>query len=271
MYKFETLTVVKDEKTHVAHVMLSRDKLNAMNQTFWRECRECFTQLNQDKDVRCIVISSKGKVFTAGLDLTDGMLKSEEEDFARRAFSVRQEIMLMQDSFTAIENCKQPVIAAVHSACIGGGVDLICACDFRYCTKDAYFTIKEVDVGLAADVGTLQRMPKIVGNEGLVRELAYTARKFPAQEALEAGFINRIFDTQELLIEGALKVAAEIAAKSPVAIYGTKRFLNHARDHTIAEGLEYAALWNISMLNTEDLALSFQASMQKKTATFSKL
>ncbi len=157
----------------------------------------------------------------------------------------------MQESFTAIEKCPQPVIAAVHSACIGGGVDLLCACDIRYASKDSFFSIKEVDVGLAADVGTLQRMPKIVGNEGFVRELAYTARRFDAKEAFERGFITRVLECKDATLKAALETAEVIASKSPVAVVGTKRFLVHARDHTVQEGLEYAANWNMVMLETE--------------------
>lgn len=164
----------------VAHVELSRPKQgNAMNAAFWKEYREVFQKLAIDGDVRCIVVSAQGKFFTAGLDIKDQSvlaLPTDSNDNARRAYHMRRKVLEMQETFTSMEKCPQPVIVCVHGACIGGGIDLISASDIRYCTKDAFFSIKEVDIGLAADVGTLQRIQHVTGNASLVRELAFSAR-----------------------------------------------------------------------------------------------
>jgi len=166
-----------------------------MNKLFWREWRECFELIGEDANVRCVIVSGAGSMFTAGLDVADhaevfsGTVE-EGQDVARRALRMRRFIQGYQQAFSAMENIPQPVIACVHSACVGGGVDLICACDIRLCTKDAWFSIKEVDIGMAADVGTLQRLPKIVGNDSLVRELAYLGRRMDSTEAARCGLVR---------------------------------------------------------------------------------
>jgi len=176
-----------------------------------------------------------------------------------------------QSSFTSLEKCNKPVIAAVHNACIGGGVDLITAADIRYCTSDAWFQIKEVDLGLAADVGTLQRMPKVVGNVGLVREMAFSARKMPSDEALSCGLVSRVFQDKESMLSAAFEMASTIAEKSPVAVQGTKVHLNYSRDHTVDDSLAYQAMWNGTMLQSEDLMKAAMSLMNKSKPTFSKL
>jgi delta(3,5)-delta(2,4)-dienoyl-CoA isomerase len=274
MYNFTTLKVERVAK-NVLHVILNRGPLNAMNAAFWAECRACFEEIDRDTECRAVVLSSGGRIFTAGLDLKDGGLGNiggnQHADVARKAYHTRQHILEIQESFNAIERCGKPVIAAVHGLCVGGGVDMLSACDIRYCSKDAEFTIKEVDVGLAADVGTLQRFPKIVGNDSLVRELAYTARRFGAVEAKEIGFIGRIFADKEATVDAALTLAREIATKSPIAVTGTKQVLNYSRDHTVEEGLKMVALWNASMLQTHDIPVSVQAAQKKQIADYSKL
>lgn len=274
-YKFETLNVTRPKEFVVQVEMNRPKKLNAMNRAFWRECRECFQRLSTDKDCRVVVLSAAGKVFTAGLDLTDmseiAIISNPELDASRKAFMVRNTIRDYQETFTVIEKCSKPVIAAIHSACVGGGVDMTSACDIRYCTGDAWFQIKEVDVGLAADVGTLQRFPKIVGNDSLVRELCFTARKFYSDEAKQMGFVSRIFQDKEAMMGGALDVASLIASKSPVAVQGSKISLVYSRDHGVQEGLDHVGLWNQSMLQSEDVMKSVMASMEKKQPTFSKL
>ncbi|CAO3601476.1 unnamed protein product [Absidia cylindrospora] len=211
-------------------------------------------------------------MFTAGLDLTETAISLESEgDLARLAYSKRAHLKEFQGAFTAIEECDKPVIAAVHSGCYGAGVDMITACDMRYCTKDALFCVKEVDIGLAADVGSLQRLPKVLGNQSLVRELCYTGRNFYADEALQHGLVNRVYDTQEELVAEALKMAALIASKSPVAVIGTKHNLLYARDHSVAEALNYTVTWSSAMLNTEDIPKSFAAFVSKEPAKYSKL
>ncbi|KAJ3213260.1 putative enoyl CoA hydratase [Dinochytrium kinnereticum] len=194
-----------------------------------------------------------------------------EGDVARTALRILPEIELMQESFTAIERCDRPVIAAVHGFCIGGGIDLITACDIRLCSSDANFSVKEVDIGLAADIGTLQRLPRVVGNQSWVREVCLTARNFDAKEALQVGLVSKVLPTKVELVDEALKLAAVIASKSPVATVGTKHILNYSRDHTVAEGLHYVALWNSVMLNTEDVPAAITANLSKQKPKFSKL
>lgn len=268
---FETLSVVGPE-SGTLHVQLSRpDQLNAMNRRFWLEIKELFLEVSLDPEVRAIVLSAQGKAFSAGLDLMDFMPTASETDCGRQTLRNRTMILAMQESFTVIEQCSQPVIAVCHGAVVGGAVDLICSCCIRYASSDAWFSIKEVDVGMAADIGTLQRLPKIVGNESLVRELAFTSRRFQAAEAKQLGLVTRIFDSKADAEAGALALAAEIAQKSPLAIVGTKRVLTHARDHTVQEGLDYVATWNSVMSQAPDPVRASTASIQKKTAEFSKL
>ncbi|VTJ56211.1 Hypothetical predicted protein [Marmota monax] len=276
-HSYESLLVTPAEK-HILHVQLNRpDKRNAMNKAFWREMVECFNKIAQDSDCRAVVISGAGKMFSSGIDLMDmasNLLQPEGDDVARISWYLRDLISRFQETFSVIEKCPKPVIAAIHGNCIGAGVDLITACDIRYCTQDAVFQVKEVDVGLAADVGTLQRLPKVIGNQSLVNELAFTCRKMMADEALSSGLVSRMFPDKELMLDLALALAAEIASKSPVAVQSTKINLLYSRDRPVAEGLNYMATWNMSMLQTQDIVKSVQAMMEKKDAksvTFSKL
>ncbi|XP_063793993.1 delta(3,5)-Delta(2,4)-dienoyl-CoA isomerase, mitochondrial [Pseudophryne corroboree] len=276
-YNYETLKVTSPAD-HVFHVELHRpDKRNAMNRDFWREMVLCFRALTDDQNCRAVVFSGAGKMFTSGIDLMDlasDFVQPETEDAARNAWGIRKKIVAYQETFSVIEKCTKPVIAAVHNGCIGGGVDLVCACDIRYCTQDSYFQIKEVDVGLAADVGTLQRLPHIIGSRSLANELAFTARKMLSDEALSSGFVSRIFPDKPSLLVAAIDLASEIATKSPIAVQGTKVNLLYSRDHSVQESLDYMASWNMSMLQTQDIIKSAQAVMQKKSlkdVAFSKL
>lgn len=255
----------------VLHVELARpDQLNAMNKAFWIECAELFEAAATDKRVRAIVVSGQGRLFTAGLDLMDhqDLVSGPGADPSRRALELLPFIRKYQAAFSAIEACLKPTIAAVHGACIGGGVDLISSSDIRYCTSDAFFSIKEVDVGLAADVGTLQRMPKLLGGDSLMRELAFTGRNMSADEAAACGFVGRVFADRKALMDAAFGVAAEIASKSPVAVQGTKYHLNYARDHPSAHALEHQAVWNSVMLQTPDMPTAAMAMMSKQTPNF---
>ncbi|XP_068766505.1 delta(3,5)-Delta(2,4)-dienoyl-CoA isomerase, mitochondrial [Struthio camelus] len=276
-HTYETLRVTP-ARERVLHVELHRpEKRNAMNMAFWREMVECFQKIAQDSSCRAVVISGAGKLFTSGIDLLE--MGSElavvpGEDTARKAWNLQRKIRDFQESFTVLEKCPKPVIVAVHGACIGGGVNLISACDIRYCTQDAWFQVKEVDIGLAADVGSLHRLPKIVGSQSLVNELAFTARKMLAPEAHSCGLVSRVFPDKATLLQGALDLASDIAARSPVAVQGTKVNLVYARDHSVPEGLRYMAAWNMSMLQTEDILKSVQAALEKKgpgDVTFAKL
>uniref|UniRef100_A0A8C2WVG6 Delta(3,5)-Delta(2,4)-dienoyl-CoA isomerase, mitochondrial n=1 Tax=Cyclopterus lumpus TaxID=8103 RepID=A0A8C2WVG6_CYCLU len=262
----------------ITQVELNRpEKRNAMNRAFWSEMVECFNEIAGDPSCRVVVFSAAGKVFTAGIDLMDmagDVLNPEGDDTARVAWNVKKIIAKYQETFTVIEKCPKPVVVAIHGACVGGGVDLITACDIRLCTQDAWFQVKEVDIGLAADVGTLQRLPKVIGSRSLVNELALTARKMFADEAKSSGLVSRVFADKDAMMAAALEMAEEIAGRSPVAVQGTKINLVYSRDHSVAEGLDYMATWNMSMLQTQDVMKSAQAAMEKKspkTIAFSKL
>uniref|UniRef100_A0A1A7Y020 Delta(3,5)-Delta(2,4)-dienoyl-CoA isomerase, mitochondrial n=1 Tax=Iconisemion striatum TaxID=60296 RepID=A0A1A7Y020_9TELE len=274
---YTTLAISRPAES-ITHVELHRpEKRNAMNKAFWSEMVECFNEIAEDQDCRVVVVSGAGKMFTAGIDLMDmasDILQPKGDDVARISWNLRKTISKYQETFSIIEKCPKPVVVAVHGACIGGGVDLITACDIRLCTQDAWFQVKEVDIGLAADVGTLQRLPKVIGSRSLVNELALTARKMFADEAKSSGLVSRVFADKEAMMAGALEMAGEIAGRSPVAVQGTKVHLVYSRDHSVAEGLHYMATWNMSMLQTEDVMKSAQAAMEKKspkTVVFSKL
>ncbi|XP_067363025.1 delta(3,5)-Delta(2,4)-dienoyl-CoA isomerase, mitochondrial isoform X1 [Channa argus] len=274
---YATLSISRPTES-ITHVELHRpEKRNAMNKAFWSEMVDCFNEIAVDPDCRVVVFSAAGKIFTAGLDLMDmagDILQPEGDDTARVSWNLRRTVAKYQESFSVIEKCPKPVVVAVHGACVGGGVDLITACDIRLCTQDAWFQVKEVDVGLAADVGTLQRLPKVIGSRSLVNELALTARKMYADEAKSSGLVSRVFANKEDMMAGALEMAGEIAGRSPVAVQGTKVNLIYARDHSVEEGLNYMATWNMSMLQTHDVMKSVQAAMEKKShkeVIFSKL
>ncbi|XP_076236643.1 delta(3,5)-Delta(2,4)-dienoyl-CoA isomerase, mitochondrial [Calliopsis andreniformis] len=274
--KYKTLAV-SSPKQFLYMVQLNRpQKLNALSDSMWKEITNCFNELATESDCRVIILLGSGKTFCAGIDVQN-MLQlaphlAEQEDVARKCRILEQKIREYQDSFTAIEKCPKPVIAAIHGACVGAGVDMTSAADIRYCSSDAWFQIKEVDFGMAADVGTLQRFPKIIGSDSLVRELVYTARKFSASEALQHGFVSCLFDDQASLLKGSIELAENIASKSPVAVQGSKLSLNYSRDHSVQEGLEHIAMHNKIMLQSEDF-INAAMSQAAKTGTpvFSKL
>lgn len=270
-YSFETLNVTQPAD-NVLQVELNRpDKRNAMNQQFFKDMTNCFQQIADDTHARVVILSGAGKHFTSGLDVmsfASNLMPNPELDVGRRAFQIRKMIKDLQYSLTVIEKCPQPVIAAIHSGCIGGGVDMVCACDIRMSTDDTWFEIKEVDLALAADIGTLQRLPKIIGNESLIRELAYTARKMYSDEAYKAGLVSRVFKSKREMMKNALSLAKIIASKSPVAVQTTKLQLNYARDHTVDEGLDYIASWNMGLLQSKDLLTAAQSTIQKDEPKF---
>eukprot|EP00475_Leptophrys_vorax_P006551 TRINITY_DN14065_c0_g1_i1.p1 TRINITY_DN14065_c0_g1~~TRINITY_DN14065_c0_g1_i1.p1 ORF type:complete len:301 (+),score=89.36 TRINITY_DN14065_c0_g1_i1:71-904(+) len=277
MSGYETLKLSIDEASGVARVSINRPKqLNAMNFKFFGECAACFKALHADSRVLAIVVNGTGKHFSAGLDLADAsaMFASDAEgkvDPARKGWELHDRVLSMQDAFNAIEACRKPVIAAVHGACIGGGVDMIAACDVRLASKTAFISIKEVDVGLAADLGSLQRLSKVVGHHSWLREVAFTCRRFNADEALRVGLVSKVLESDEKLMEEALKLAKEIASKSPVAVAGTKVALNYARDHPVSNGLKQVVCWNMSQLQTEDVTKAVQATLTKSKPSFSRL
>ena len=264
---FETLELKIEQQ--VATVSLNRpDKANSMNAAMWDELQTCFDWLDQEPTVRAVILAGNGKHFCAGLDLAMfGGLHGESSEPSRRAEHLRRTILRLQDNLSAIEKCRVPVLAAIHNTCIGGGVDMTCCADMRYATQDAYFSIREIDIGMTADVGTLQRLPKIIP-DGVVRELAYTGRDMGAQEARDVGFVNRVFEDKETMMREVTRIAVDIASKSPLAMRGSKEMLLYSRDHSVAEGLNYIATWNAGMLSQADLQAGVQAQMEKKQAQY---
>lgn len=264
---------IQDE---VAHVVLNRpEKRNSMNPDFWRELPEIINDIDGNARARVIVISSTGPHFSAGLDLSafqSGGPSQEAGDKSRlqRAAAFYQHCLHMQDSFNCLENARMPVLCAIQGGAIGGGVDLAVACDIRYATEDAFLTIQETNIGMTADVGTFPRLVKLIP-EGYVRELAYTGRRVPAAEAQSMGLINRVYPDQEALLAGVMEVARDIASKAPLAVYGCKRMINYARDHTTADGLDYISIWNASMLQTQEIQEAMMANAEKRPGDFAPL
>ncbi len=267
--QFETLKVTLDQ--HIATVRLNRPaKANAINATMWREFREAFQWIDTNPEARVAVLQAEGKLFCAGIDLQMMMslgAQMQQPCAGRSREALRRFILDLQDTLTSLERCRKPVLAAIHGPCIGGGIDLITCADMRYCSADASFCIKEIDIGMTADVGTLQRLPRLVG-EGITRELAYTGRNFEAAEALSIGLVNKVYETREALYEGVHALATTIASKSPLSIRGTKEMITYARDHTVTDSLNYIATWNAAMLMSEDLSESMAASMSKRSPQF---
>ncbi|CAF1421266.1 unnamed protein product [Rotaria sordida] len=266
---YETLKL-SQPKSHVTLVELNRPtKLNAMNKQLFNDLKTCFEQLSIDKTCRAVVLSGAGKAFCSGIDikyLTDLAVNElgQIDDTARKALHLRRTIQQTQACLRAVDKCEKPVIAAIHGHCIGAGVDLLACCDIRYSSRDTKFSIKEVDMGLAADVGTLQILPKSITNHSLFRELVFTSRTFDASEAQQVGLLSRVFDTRETLLDASIDLASVIARKSPIAVQGSKINLNYARDHTVDDSFTFMSTWNSSMLLGEDIIKSVTASMASK-------
>jgi len=257
----------------VAEICLKRDRaLNTMNNAFWSELPKIIGNIDKLGTVRAVILSSSGKHFTAGMDLE--ILKSINIDkaieTASQAEKTRRLIIELQQIFTQLESIRMPVISAIQGACIGGGVDMVCATDMRYCTSDAFFTIKETALGMTADLGTLQRIQRLIPS-GLARELAYTSRRMNAQEALSSGFVNQVYDSQEQMLEAVRSIAKTIAAQSPMAVHGTKEMLNYSRDHSVADSLNFMATWQAGMLHSTEVYEAMQAAAQKRDPIFDDL
>lgn len=257
----------------VAELTLNQpDKLNVMTREFWSEFREQVKLLDATGEIRALIISSTGKHFTAGMDLgvfqSMPALNNHEPGRARAA--LMKTVADFQETFTCLERARFPVLAAVQGGCIGGGIDLVTACDMRYCTQDAFFVIQEINVGMTADVGTFPRLQKVMP-EGLVRELAYTGRRLMAERARDSGLVNQVFEDQETLLAEVREIAKEIAGKSPLAIWGSKEALNYGRDHTVPEALDRMATWQAGMWHMPDMHIAFKANKEKSEAEFADL
>lgn len=256
----------------IAHLEINRpDKANSLHSELWQEFKQAFEWAHENPEVRVVVLSGAGKYFCAGIDLNMfpqmlGDLASMKDE-GRKRERMRQIILDLQGSFNAIENCRKPVLAAIHSGCIGAGLDMISACDMRYCSQDAFFVLKEIDLGMTADVGTLQRLPHIVG-DGFMREMAYTGRKVEATEAQQVGLVNHVYADKETMIKEVMQLAQTIAEKSPISIRGTKEVLLYTRDHSVNDSLNYMATWNAAVLMGNDIQEAMMAQMQKRKPEF---
>ena len=252
---------------HVAWLTLDRpEKRNTMGTPFFKELSEHLDKFDRDPTIRTVVIKAEGKSFTAGTDLTEaGSLLSGQAADQRE--DTRKAILALQGGLTRIEQCRKPVIAAIHSHYIGGGIDLVSACDIRIATKDAIFSIRETRMGIIADLGTLQRLPHIIGH-GWFRELALTGRDFTAAEALQMGLITRICEDRQALYAEAGKIAGLIAECPPLTVQGTKEVILHSRDHGIDAGLQYVAQKNAAALPSEDVVEAVSAFMEKRKPVF---
>ncbi|KAJ6112256.1 Delta(3-5)-Delta(2-4)-dienoyl-CoA isomerase [Penicillium sp. IBT 18751x] len=277
-YSFKHFTVEFPAEHHyVAHVEINRaDKMNAFFEAMWLELGQIFNRLSEDSSVRAIVLSGAGeKAFTTGLDVkaaSEGLLSGDADvDPARKAAQMRRHVAEMQDCISAVERCEKPVVVAMHGFSFGLAIDLSTAADVRLCSKDVRFSVKEVDIGLAADLGTLSRLPKVVGSSSWVKEVALTARIFGAEEALRVGFVSAVHENRQATITAALKMATLIASKSPVAVQGTKEVLNFSRDHSVQDGLRYVGVWNSAALQTKDVSTALLSGLQKRIPTFEKL
>lgn len=261
-------------ENQIAHIILNRpEKRNSMIPAFWNELPEIVRDIDENAKARVIVISSTGPHFTSGLDVSSFVQPEITDPAEKKAAEIRAgaefygAVKNMQQTFTALQDCRLPVLAAVQGGCIGGGVDLITACDMRYATEDAFITIFETNIGMTADVGTFPRITKLIA-DGLARELAYTGRRMPAEEAKSAGLFNAVYKDQEALLGAVMEMASEIARKAPLAIMGCKRMMNYSRDHSVEDSLDYIAIWNASMLQRQEIFEAMKANAEKRPGEF---
>ncbi|MGF1453802.1 MAG: crotonase/enoyl-CoA hydratase family protein [Alphaproteobacteria bacterium] len=260
----------------VAHLRLNRpESFNSMIRPFWNELPAAIRDIDDNAKARVIVISSTGKHFCAGMDLAvftepagDGSGTSAE--LGRQRHALRDWVKVLQDSFTVLDQARIPVLVAIQGACIGGAVDMISACDMRYATQDAFFCIQEINIGMTADVGTFPRLCHLIP-QGWVRELSYTGRRLPAARARDIGLVNEVFPDHETLVAAVLETAREIAARSPLAVAGSKVMINYARDHTIADGLDYIATWQTGMFQPADMMEAFAARQENREPRYEGL
>ncbi len=262
-----------EKKGHIAWVWLNRpEKKNSMNPPAWTETVPLFKELDEDDEVRVIVMAGKGSCFSAGIDLTamvpvfSELLEKQQYGGIKRKFY--EKILMLQEGISAMEKCRKPVIAAIHSYCIGGGLDMVTACDIRLCTKDSVFSLREAAIGFVADVGVLQRIPHIVG-QGVARELAFTAEDIDASRAKEINLVNKVYENYDELLAGAQKMAEEIAANSPLAVQASKFVLKYGIGKTIDDSLKFNAAVSNYIIPSNDLIEAFQSFSQRKKPVFS--
>ena len=262
----------------IAHIRLSRpEKRNAMSASFWTDLPKIVRDIDENAKARVIVISAETvgdkPIFSAGIDVgmfSSGGVSGNDKNNPVHGADFYQNVLALQDSFSALEECRNPVLVAIHGGCIGGGVDLITACDMRFGTQDAFITIYEINVGMTADVGTF---PRILNHmpEGVVRELAYTGRRMKAEECERRGLFNNVFETEAEMMDTVMAMAKEIASKPPLAVYGCKRIITYSRDHSTADALEQIAVWNMSMLIPSEMMEAMVAKGEKRAGSFADL
>ncbi|THV81039.1 ClpP/crotonase [Aureobasidium pullulans] len=276
-YNYEYFNVTFPRE-YVAQVEINRpQKMNAFNETMWKGIGQIFERLSHDQEVRCVVLTSAGdRAFSAGLDVQSasetGVLSGNDGlDAARVAQRLRHHIDEFQASISQIEKCEKPVIAVLHGVSFGLALDMTLCADIRICVSTTRFAVKEVDIGLAADIGTLTRLPKANIPMSFIKDVALTARIFSAKEALAVGIVSAIYDTKAEALSKAVEKAELIASKSPVAIMGTKEVLNFSRDHSVQDGLRYVSVWNAAYCNTADVTDSLTAGIQKTKPRYAKL
>jgi enoyl-CoA hydratase len=253
-------------------VLMGPGKGNALGPDFWREMPEALRELDADESVRVVLLRGEGTHFSYGLDIaamleTLGPLLTGDNNLASERTKLLQLIGRMQGATEGLARCRKPVLAAVHGWCIGGGIDLIAACDFRYCSREAKFSLREAKVGIIADLGALQRLPRIIG-EGHTRELAYTAGDFDAERALRMGLVNEVFESPEALLAAARATARKIADNPPLVVQGAKQVLEYCADKSVEDGLRYVAVWNAAFLQSNDLTEAFAAFMERRPPRF---
>ncbi|KEY71990.1 hypothetical protein S7711_00011 [Stachybotrys chartarum IBT 7711] len=269
--------LVTSPAPYVAHVQINRpEKLNSFSQPVWLEFGRVFDQLSGDAEVRAVVLSGAGeRAFTTGLDVKaaseDSILSAKTADPARKAKLMRSHIEEFQGSVGALEKCEKPVICVLHGISIGLAIDIACCADIRICASSTHFAVKEVDIGLAADIGTLARLPKIVGSTSWVKDVCLTARDFSAQEALSVGFVSQVHEDKTAAVAAGTALAKALAGKSPVAVQGTKELLNYGREHGTADSLRYTTIWNSVALQGSDFPTALQSGLRKTRPTFEKL
>ncbi|CAN6472267.1 unnamed protein product [Victoria cruziana] len=275
--EFKSVRIVqKDPNLGVFHLLLNNpSRKNALTMDFFDEYPRALSSLDQNPSARVVILSSDSDHFCSGIDISalSNIIRSPQataEEQGRTREALRRMIKWMQAAVSAPESCRKPVIVAVDGGCIGGGVDLVTASDIRVCTEGAFFSVKEVDMALAADLGTLQRLPALVGF-GNAADLALTGRRFSGEEAKELGLVQRVFPSRTAMEEGVWKMAVDIAEKSPLAVMGTKAVLLRSRELSVEQGLEYVATWNSAMLPSDDLREAIEAYVHKRKPVFAKL
>ncbi len=260
------------EQNHIAHLVLNRpEALNTMHPQFWRELDAVLTRLHKEGTARALVISSTGKHFSAGMALEtfSSAITMDDQSPEGRA-AIFDSLTDMQATFTKLETLRIPVIAAIHGGCIGGAVDMVTACCVRYASADAFFCIQEINIGMVADVGTLQRLPKLIP-EAVAKEYAYTGRRMPAAKALAVGLVNDVFDSHQAAVDAALQCATEIASKPPVAIWGTKQAIHYTRDHSTEDALKQMGWLQGVIWSNAYVQEAVAAGKEKRAGVFAEL